>query len=900
VPSGLAASSVATGSATLSWNAATDSGGPGIGGYYVYRNLGTTPIATVASGTSYTDTPLSALTTYSYQVAAFDKSTPAKVSAPTAAIDVTTLADTQAPAVPTGLAAASIATGSITLSWNASTDLPVPGATGVGGYYVYRQGNLIATVKKGAVSYTDTPLAAATSYSYQVAAFDNASPANVSALSATLNATTLPDTVPPVVPAGLTSSNVTNTTATISWNPTTDLPIPGATGVGGYYVYRGGSLVATVTSGTSFNDTGLTTSQTYSYTVKAFDKATPPNVSAASSPLSVTAGNSLVVTPRNAALTLMQTQQFSSNASGGTTLIWSVDGTTGGNSTVGTISAGGLYTPPSTAGTHTVTATNSINPAYTASAAVAITDLAGITTWHNDNARTGQNLHEYALTPTTVASGFFGKRWSCTLDGTVYAQPLYLANVSIGSGTHNVLLVETMHDTIYAFNADDPGCSTFWTRSFISPSAGTGITTISSADASCNDVLVEYGIAGTPVIDPNNQTIYLVTSTTENGNYYQRLHALDITTGLDQAASPVVIQATVAGDGDGGSTVAFNPLFQNQRLGLTLTGGGVVIGWGSRCDNYMWPWYGWMMRYDETTLAQTARYNVAPNGERGGIWMSGGAPALDSSGNMFLSTGNGTFDATSGLPALAPNNDFGESFLNLSPTTLAVQDYYTPSMNATWTTNDLDISAGGITVLPDGSGPSSHPNTLVGTDKQGHLWVMDRNNMSGFQPTSDNTVQYLLLPNATVYSVHGSPAYWNGTVYASIANGPVMSFQLSGGLVPASGTTNPQTAIAASSSVESYGFPNPTPMITASASGGGALVWVLDNNANGTDNGSAAMGPAILRAYSANNLGNTLYSSDRLAADTGGTASKFVVPVVANGHVYVVGTQVLTVYGLAP
>jgi hypothetical protein len=347
--------------------------------------------------------------------------------------------------------------------------------------------------------------------------------------------------------------------------------------------------------------------------------------------------------------------------------------------------------------------------------------------------------------------------------------------------------------------------------------------------------------------------------------------------------------------------VTFNALYQNQRLGLTLTGGGVVIGWGSRCDNYLWPWYGWMMRYDATSLHQTAKYNVAPNGERGGIWMAGGAPALDSSGNMFLSTGNGTFDDTSSaVPALSPNNDFGESFLNLSPTTLALQDFYTPSMNAQWTTDDLDISAGGIVVLPDGAGPSNHPNIVVGSDKQGHLWIMDRNNMSGFQPAADNTVQYLTLPGASKYSVHGAPAYWNGTIYASVANGPVMALTLSGGLVPFSGTTAPQTAIAASSSAEIYQYPNPTPTISASASGGGAILWALDNNANGTDNGSSAPGPAILRAYDATNLATTLYSSDRLAADVGGTASKFTVPVVANGHVYVVGTGALTVYGLIP
>jgi hypothetical protein len=900
VPTGLVASNVTTGTATVSWTASTDASGPGVGGYYVYRNG--TEVATVTSGASYNDVTLVGGSTYSYQVAAFDKATPADVSAESAALTVTSLADTVPPTVPTGLAASKIATGSITLSWNASTDLPNPGATGVGGYYVYRNGAEIATVKKG-TTYTDTPLTASTSYTYQVSAFDKASTtsANVSALSGSISATTLADTVAPTVPAGLTASNITNTTATISWNASTDLPVPGATGVGGYFVYRNGTQIANVTSGTSYPDSGLTTNSSYSYKVAAYDKASPPNVSAQSSALSFTAGNSLTITPRNAALTLQQTQQFSTNAPLGTVLNWSVDGVAGGNGTVGTVSVSGLYTPPSTPGTHTVTAANSINLAYTVSAAVAVTNLTGVTTWHNDNARTGQNLQEYALTPTTVASGFFGKRWSCPLDGTTYAQPLYLANVSIGGGTHNVLLVETMNDTIYAFDADNANCVIYWQNSYISPSAGTGISTISSANATCTDVLVQYGITGTPVIDPNNQTIYFVTSTTENGSYFQRLHALNVSTGAEQANSPVVIAASVPGDGDGTTSVTFNALYQNQRLGLTLTGGGVVIGWGSRCDNYLWPWYGWMMRYDETSLQQTAKYNVAPNGERGGIWMAGGAPALDTEGNMFLSTGNGTFDDTSSaVPGVSPNNDFGESFLNLSPTTLVLQDFYTPSMNAQWTTDDLDISAGGMVVLPDGAGPSSHPNVVVGTDKQGHLWMMDRTHMSGYTAGADNTVQYTLLPGASEYSVHSVPAFWNNTIYASVANGPVMAVQLSNGLIPISGVSAPQTAIAASSSAETYAYPNPTPSISASASGAGAIVWALDNNANGTDNGSTAMGPAILRAYDANNLATTLYSSDRLAADVCGTASKFTVPVIANGHVYVVGTTALTVYGMAP
>jgi hypothetical protein len=892
VPGALAASSIATGSVSLTWSASTDPGGS-VAGYYLYRNG--VRIATVTGATSYVDAPLTAATSYSYQVAAFDGAKVPNVSALSPALAVTTLPDTQAPTVPSALAATAVATGSVSLSWNTSTDLPTPGGTGVGGYYVYRNGASVATVTNGN-SFTDSPLTALTGYSYQVAAFDQATPPNVSAPSPALAVTTLADTAAPTVPTGLGTSGVGPCCATLHWNASTDLPNPGATGVGGYNVWRNGVNIASVTSGTSYSDATLSAATSYSYQISAFDKAVPPNVSALSSAVNVATGTMLTLTPANAALTLLQIQQYSANAPTGTTLNWSVDGTVGGSSTVGTISATGLYTPPASAGVHTVSAVSSTNAALTGSATLAVTDLSSVATWHNDLARTGQNLQEYALTPASVASGSFGKRWSCPLDGTVYAQPLYVAGLSIGGGIHNVLYVVTMHDTVYAFDADNSGCTTFWTRSFISPSAGSGISTQANI-AQCGDTPGEYGINGTPVIDTVAQTIYLVAATTENGVNVQRLHALNLLTGAEQANSPVAIQATAPGTGDGGITVTFDPLYENQRPGLVLTGGGVFIGWGSHCDESgTAPYHGWMMRYDATSLVQTAVFNDTPNGIAGGIWMSGGAPAVDPEGNMFLSTGNGTFDDTSvTLPALAPNNDFGESFLNLNTTTLAVSDFYTPSQNQLWTNGDLDISSGGVTVLPDGTGPAGHPNVMVGADKQGHLWMIDRSNMSGFMPTADNTVQFLTLPSAYTYAVHAGLAYWNGTIYASVGKGPLLALQLNAGLVPFFGGL----AIAASQSAENYNFPNPTPAISASAAGG-AILWALDTNANGTDNGSSGIGPAILRAYDATNLGSTLYTSSALAADTCGNAAKFAVPVVANGHVYVAGTGVLTVYGLSP
>jgi len=413
-----------------------------------------------------------------------------------------------------------------------------------------------------------------------------------------------------------------------------------------------------------------------------------------------------------------------------------------------------------------------------------------------------------------------------------------------------------------------------------------GVTTVPVIDSNCSDITVEYGITGTPVIDPASKTLYLVANTKESGSYVQRLHALDLATGKDKTEA-AVIEASFANAS--GSTISFSALLQNQRPALALNDGAVYIGWSSHCDNGTY--WGWMMRYDATTLAQTAVLNVTPNGSKGGIWMSGGAPAIDSSGSVYFTTGNGTFDDTLSLvPAVAPKNDFGEAFLKVDPSGLMVQDFYAPSQEAAWSNLDLDISASGVTVLPDGAGPATHPNVLVGSDKQGHLWLIDRTQMQRFSSTSDNVVQYLtLVANCGKYCFYSTPTYWNGTLYVSTVDERLMALPLTNGLV----AVNAQNfASPASTSKDTFLYPAPTMMISASPAGGGIL-WALENNAN-------LAGPAILRAYDATNLATRLYTSSAVSADAAGPAVKFTVPVIANGHVYVVGGSRLTVYGLAP
>jgi hypothetical protein len=241
--------------------------------------------------------------------------------------------------------------------------------------------------------------------------------------------------------------------------------------------------------------------------------------------------------------------------------------------------------------------------------------------------------------------------------------------------------------------------------------------------------------------------------------------------------------------------VSFTPLTQNQRPALLLSnysgGTAVYIAWASFGD--LGTYNGWAMAYDATTLSQVAVWNDTLNGIEGGIWMSNGGIAVDSSGALYISTGNGTFDDTADLvPPMAPNNDFGESFVKLDPSALSVTDYYTPSQNAAWTAQDEDLSSSGVTVLPDGVGPSGHPNTLVGSDKQGHLWLIDRELMSRFSPTTDNTVQFLTMPNIAACSLnctYSTPAYYNGTVYVGMTSNTLAAYTLVSGLFSESGGT---------------------------------------------------------------------------------------------------------------
>jgi hypothetical protein len=495
----------------------------------------------------------------------------------------------------------------------------------------------------------------------------------------------------------------------------------------------------------------------------------------------------------------------------------------------------------------------------------------GVFTYHNDNARTGQNLNESVLTPANVNTTMFGLLFSVPVDGQIYAQPLYVGGLNIGGRLRNAVFVATEHDSVYAFDADDPTSAPLWHTSFINPAAG--ITTVSSADVSCTDLIPEIGITSTPVINPSSGTLYVESKTKENGTYVHRIHALDVTTGIEKISS--VIQGGVPGIGDGNvnGIVSFNPRTQLQRPGLLLNDNVVYIAFASHCDNF--PYHGWVFAYDAHTLNQLAIFNATPNGGLGGIWQSGGGPAADANGNVFVMTGNGTFDGRL-------NNDFGDSFLKLTPGALTVSDFFTPFDQATLEATDGDLGSGSPLLLPNqGVGP---PHLLVSAGKGGTIYLLNRDNMGGFIANGNDQQIVQSIPGA-LGSLFSTPAFFQNTVYFLASGDVLRAFSLNNGLLGTSPASQATTV---------FGFPGATPVISANGANNG-IVWVLQTD-QATSNG-----PAVLHAYRAADVSTELYNSNQNPSrDNPGPAVKFTVPTVINGKVYL-GTQTqLSVFGLLP
>jgi hypothetical protein len=648
--------------------------------------------------------------------------------------------------------------------------------------------------------------------------------------------------------------------------------------IGGATPYTWSLSAGSPPSGLTLSSAGVlsgtpTASGPVSFTAKVTDAA----AQAAIAPLQMTIDLDVSLSPIRGGVTVGQQLQFTAtvlNDIGAAGVSWTV---TSGGALNGQTATTASFSSAS-AGVYTITATSIVDNTQSASATIGVTDLAGVFTYHNNLSRDGSNLSEYALTTSNVTLTTFGKLFSCTVDGAIYTQPLWVANLTIGSAKHNVVFVATQHESLYAFDADANSCVTLWHVNLIDTNHGgtAGETSVPSGPTGYlvgdgnGSIMPEVGVTGTPVIDPSTNTLYVVSKSVipANPTFFQRLHAIDVLTGNEKTGSPVTIAGTYPGTGDGNSTTTFVARQQNQRSGLALVNGVVYIAWASH-DDYA-PYYGWVIGYNAASLTQTAVLNVTPNVGYGGIWMGGGAPAADTSNNLYLITGNGTFDANS---STAPNNDYGDSFLKLT-SGLSVSQYFSPSDQANDEAGDLDFGSGGAAILVDQpSSPVSH--LVIGGGKDGYLYLLNRDAMGGLGDSS--AWQRLYFGNG----IFATGAFWNGRYYLAGVNGPLQSY-----------TFNTVTGMFDLSSVpqssDIFGFPGSTPSVSSSGTVNG-IVWALDNVYYCTTQ-SPGCGSAVLHAYDATNIAAELWNSSQGIGNAAGIAVKFNVPTVANGKVYI-GTR---------
>jgi hypothetical protein len=513
-----------------------------------------------------------------------------------------------------------------------------------------------------------------------------------------------------------------------------------------------------------------------------------------------------------------------------------------------------------------------------------------VLTQHNDNSRSGQNLNETTLNTSNVNVSNFGKVFFRTVDGDIYAQPLLVSNLAIQGQTRNVLYVATEHNSVFAFDADDPvATAPLWQVNVGTSVPAQDICNVSATDG-CNgqywgDIAPEIGITGTPVIDSNSSTIYFVAKTknTSDNSYHFYLHALDLATGAEKFAGPVEITIPSS------SPVAFTPLAQLQRPGLLLLNGAVFVAFGSAGD--FLDWHGWVVGYDASTLAQLGFFVSTPGnkvfdsgGETGGggIFAAGQGLVGDTNSNLYFATGNGPYDANTG------GADYGDSVIKLAAPALTLQDYFTPDDASFLGANNMDVGAGGPMLIPG-------TNLLVGGGKDGILRLTNTNNLGKFNVSSNNDVQELQVSSSWI---HGSTVYWDAPsgqmIYLWTSGDPLRAWLFNGSTL--------QTTPVSQSTFSSPGGQCDTSPLSLSANlstAGTGIIWAPTSNAGDPGFG---IQPGILHAFDASKLSTELWNSEQNSVrDTVGNFAKFTVSTVANGKVYLpTFSGQVAVYGLNP
>jgi Immunoglobulin I-set domain len=594
------------------------------------------------------------------------------------------------------------------------------------------------------------------------------------------------------------------------------------------------------------------------------------------------AAPSIASQPASVAVAVGQTAAFSVMATGTAPLTyqWQRDNANIAGATSST------YTTPTTVSsdngaTFRVTVTNSSGSVTSISATLTVNSVvvsAGtdVTTYHNDIARTGQNTTETKLTQANVNSTTFGLLRNLAVDGLVDAEPLYLSQLSVAGAAHNVVFIVTEHDSVYAFDSDTG--AQLWKVSLL------GSGEIPSDNRGCSQVTPEIGITSTPVINRAagaHGIVYAVAMSKNGSTYFQRLHALDVTTGAELEGGPVTVQATYPGTGanSSGGQVVFDPGQYKERAALLLLNGVIYTGWSSHCDFN--PYTGWIMGYNASTLAQMSVLNLTPNGSEGSIWQSGGGLAADPQGNIYALVANGTFDTTLDANGFPNKQDFGNGYVKVSTAggTLKVADYFNMMNTVSESGSDTDLGSGGAMVLPDLTyGTANILNLAVGAGKDGNLYVVNRNNMGKWNANSNNVYQE--LPGAVPNGVYGVPAYFNNTVYYCDVNATLKSFSFSSGKLS---TIPVQTGA-------SFTYPGVLPSVSANGTSNG-IVWAIENT-----------GSAVLHAFAANDLTQELYNSNQASGgrDQFGSGNKFITPMIADGKVFAPTTNSVAVFGLLP